>query len=159
MINQFQGEHRFLSNFYQSQFTCKFALIQRKDYVFPSVEHFYQASKALNPEDFDKVVRCVASGQAKRMGRCIQLIPSWETYKDSVMLEGVWAKFSQNPYLQQKLLATGKEELIEGNWWNDKYWGVCLKTNQGQNKLGHLLMHVRQVLADHLGKTGRYYGN
>lgn len=159
MINQFQGEYRFLSNFYSSQFTCKFALIQRKDYVFPSVEHFYQASKAATSEDFDRIMRCATPGETKKLGRHIQLVPSWEANKDSVMLEGVWAKFSQNPYLQQKLLATCKEELIEGNWWNDKYWGVCLKTNQGQNKLGHLLMHVRQVLADHLGKTGRYYGN
>ena len=159
MINQFKGECGFLSNFYSSQFTCRFALIQRKDYVFPSVEHFYQASKATTAEDFDKVMLCATASETKKIGGRIQLIPSWEANKDSVMLEGVWAKFSQNPYLQQKLLATGKEGLIEGNYWNDKYWGVCLKTNQGQNKLGHLLMHVRQVLADHLGKTGRYYGN
>ena len=159
MTNQFRGKYSFLSSFYSSQFTCRFALIQRRDYVFPSVEYFYQASKAATSEDFDQIMSCTTPGEAKRMGGHIQLIPSWESVKDSVMLEGVWAKFSQSPYLQQKLLATGKEELIEGNYWNDKYWGVCLKTNQGQNKLGYLIMHVRQVLADHLGKTGRYYGN
>ena len=29
------------------------------------------------------------------------------------------------------------------NAWNDKYWGVCLKTNIGQNNLGKLLMLER----------------
>jgi ribA/ribD-fused uncharacterized protein len=157
MINQFQGEYRFLSNFYSSQFTCRFALIPRKDYVFPSVEHFYQASKATTDEDFDRVMRC-ATAQTKKMGRSIRLIPSWEANKDTVMLEGVWAKFSQNPYLQQRLLATADRDLIEGNYWNDKYWGVCLKTGLGQNKLGQILMHVRRVLADHFNSIGRYYG-
>lgn len=158
MINQFRGEYSFLSNFFSSPFTCSFALIQRREYVFPSVEHFYQASKTTTAEDFDRVMRCATPGETKRMGRHIQLIHSWETVKDSVMLEGVWAKFSQSPALQQKLLATAGQDLMEGNYWNDKYWGVCLKTNQGQNKLGHLLMHVRQMLADHCFKTRRYYG-
>jgi hypothetical protein len=32
--------------------------------------------------------------------------------------------------------------LVEGNTWNDRYWGVC--RGVGQNKLGHLLMKLRE---------------
>ena len=57
---------------------------------------------------------------------------------------GVKAKFSKNPILKAKLLATGDAELIEGNWWNDTYWGVC--KGVGKNKLGKILMRVRDEL-------------
>jgi len=57
----------------------------------------------------------------------------------------VRAKFEQNPDLAAKLIATGDEELVEGNTWGDTYWGVC--RGVGQNKLGKILMNVRQELA------------
>lgn len=55
-------------------------------------------------------------------------------------------KFTRNPDLRKKLLETGNEELIEGNWWHDTYWGVDIKTGKGQNKLGKILMKVREEL-------------
>ena len=54
------------------------------------------------------------------------------------------AKFTQNPDLAKKLLATGDALLIEGNTWNDRYWGVC--RGKGENRLGILLMLVREDL-------------
>ena len=42
------------------------------------------------------------------------------------------------------LIKTGDQELIEGNYWNDTYWGVC--KGVGQNKLGKILMRVREEL-------------
>lgn len=46
------------------------------------------------------------------------------------------------------MIATGGEDLVEGNRWNDKFWGVCLKTGRGENWLGKLLMQVRAELAE-----------
>ena len=37
-------------------------------------------------------------------------------------------------------------ELVEGNTWGDMYWGVDLHTMKGQNKLGKILMKVRNEL-------------
>ena len=51
----------------------------------------------------------------------------------------------QVPELREKLLATGDEELIEGNWWNDKFWGVC--KGEGCNMLGLILMEVRDYIS------------
>lgn len=44
------------------------------------------------------------------------------------------------------LLATGDAVLKEGNTWNDVFWGVSLKTGQGENNLGKILMRVREKL-------------
>ena len=59
------------------------------------------------------------------------------------MLTLLFCKFHQNPDLLEKLLNTGTQELVEGNRWNDKFWGVCLKTNKCKNALGKALMKVR----------------
>jgi predicted NAD-dependent protein-ADP-ribosyltransferase YbiA (DUF1768 family) len=56
-------------------------------------------------------------------------------------------KFNIEPY-RTKLLETKDEYLQEGNRWNDKFWGVCLKTNKGENHLGKLIMSVRGALAE-----------
>ena len=73
----------------------------------------------------------------------IAQLSDWEEIKDSIMYLGLRQKF-HNPTLQKKLLATGEEELIEGNWWNDTYWGVC--NGVGQNNLGKILMEVRDEI-------------
>lgn len=48
-----------------------------------------------------------------------------------------------------KLLATGGQELIEGNRWHDTFWGRCVCERckgTGQNWLGRLIMQVREEL-------------
>lgn len=42
-----------------------------------------------------------------------------------VMCSVCRAKFTQNPDLFKKLLDTSDAELVEGNTWEDKVWGVC----------------------------------
>ncbi len=46
------------------------------------------------------------------------------------------------------LVATGQEELVEGNDWEDRFWGVDPPgSNNGENNLGKILMRVRNELA------------
>lgn len=49
-----------------------------------------------------------------------------------------------NPILMSELIDTYPKQLIEGNNWNDRYWGVCNKTGIGQNQLGKALMEIRE---------------
>lgn len=136
MINRFDGKYFFLSNFSPSPF--------RVDYVlFPTMEHYFQANKADNQNDYLHIAYAPTPGEAKRLGRKIQLRSNWEEIKDEVMLTGLRKKFA-DPELRNLLLATGDEELIEGNYWGDTYWGVC--NGVGQNKLGKLLMQVREEI-------------
>ena len=136
MIDRFDGKYFFLSNFSPSPF--------RIDYVlFPTMEHYFQANKADNQNDYLHIAYASTPGEAKRLGRKIQLRPDWEEIKDNVMLTGLRKKFA-DPELRNLLLATSDEELIEGNYWGDTYWGVC--NGVGQNKLGKLLMQVREEI-------------
>lgn len=60
------------------------------------------------------------------------------------MYEVCFAKFTQNSELGQKLIDTGNATLIEGNDWGDKTWGMV--NGAGQNKLGKILMKIREKL-------------
>ena len=68
------------------------------------------------------------------------------------MLTLVQAKFSRYADLAVKLLDTYPLELIEGNYWNDTFWGMVKIRDKGingwvgYNKLGQILMRVRQEL-------------
>ena len=83
-------------------------------------------------------------GQVKRVGGKLELRFDWEEVKLTIMEELVRIKF-QIPTLTGLLIQTGNAELVEGNYWNDTYWGVC--KDVGENHLGKILMKVRNKLA------------
>lgn len=144
-ISHFTGEYKFLSNFYP----CIIAATapDGRRFVLPSVEHAYQASKAVRVEDFLKFVDIeLTAGQSKRIGRNIEIRSDWNKIRVSVMRDFVYQKFSKqlHPELVQLLLDTGDRELIEGNWWGDDFWGVY--TENGKNYLGKILMMRRKQL-------------
>lgn len=144
MINQFKGQYHFLSNFYPAPFKCTYKLIQRPDDItFATSEHFFQASKAATLEQFMWVTNSPTPGESKKRGRKVQLVGMWDTYKVAVMEHAIYAKFNQNPHVRQQLVNTGTQPLIEGNYWKDTFWGVCLRTNVGHNHLGNILMRLR----------------
>lgn len=136
MITIFDNEYAFLSNFYESPFEVD-------GITYPTVEHFFQAMKSKDVEGRKKIAAAPTPGKAKRLGRTIELRKDWEEIKDTVMWSGLRHKF-QIPELREKLLATGNEELIEGNWWGDTTWGVC--NGKGENRLGKLLMKIREEI-------------
>jgi predicted NAD-dependent protein-ADP-ribosyltransferase YbiA (DUF1768 family) len=61
-----------------------------------------------------------------------------------MMYIAVSEKFKQNKDLSEKLIATGDMELVEHNWWKDKFWGKHF--GEGENYLGRILMKVRKEL-------------
>ncbi len=137
VINSFQGEYFFLSNFFYSPF-------EFDGEIYSTVEHAFQAVKTFDTEQRQSICLAASPAQAKQMGRAVQLRPDWEQVKFDIMLALLRLKFSQAD-LRQKLLDTGDSELIEGNTWGDKVWGCVLYKGQwvGQNHLGKLLMQVR----------------
>ena len=67
------------------------------------------------------------------------------------------AKFTQNTDLLKKLLDTGDAELVEGNTWGDRVWGVC--KGEGENRLGKILMRIRgEIPEEQKQKEGRPTG-
>lgn len=138
MIDRFIGEYEFLSNFYPSE-------VEYKGIKFPTVEHAFQASKCKTKEEMQKFTEYETPGKAKRAGRKVDLRDGWETVKLFVMEELLRQKFS-NPAMARKLLDTGGIVLVEGNHWNDTFWGVC--DGKGENHLGILLMKIRKELSE-----------
>ena len=68
------------------------------------------------------------------------------------MLTGLRAKFQQHPDLRARLLRSGDRLLIEHTA-HDSYWADA-GDGTGQNRLGHLLMQVRNELRrDHADES------
>jgi len=146
VIVEFQGEYRWLSNFWPSP-------VEYCGVVYPTVEHAYQAAKTLLPGERRRVREAETPGKAKRLGATLTVRSDWEDIKLSVMLNLVRQKFS-DPELGRKLLGTGDALLVEGNRWGDRFWGVDLRTGLGENHLGKILMRVRDELRANRGWTG-----
>lgn len=134
-IDTFRGEYAFLSNFYEVP-------VRYGNLIYDSAEAAFQAAKCLNLADRLPFAR-MKPGEAKRAGRRCQLRPDWESVKVDVMRDVLAAKF-ENPVLRRKLLDTEDAVLIEGNNWNDTFWGVC--RGKGENMLGRLLEELRENL-------------
>ena len=135
-IDSFRDEHDYLSNFY----SCP---VEYDGLTYQNTEAAFQAAKCVDRNEREKFVS-LSPGQAKKLGRKVDLREDWETVKIDVMRDVLKSKFSLNSELREKLIATGDVELIEGNHWNDRFWGVC--RGKGQNHLGKLLMELREIL-------------
>jgi ribA/ribD-fused uncharacterized protein len=137
-VLQFQGEYRFLSNFWPAK-------VKLGGIYYPSVENAFQAAKTLDL-DKRKWFLDVPAGEAKRIGQNLDLRPDWEAVKLLVMNYLVRQKFSDT-LLHKKLFSTAPGKLVEGNYWHDQFWGDCICSKHisipGENHLGLILMKVR----------------
>lgn len=143
-VSSFRGPYAFLSNFHP-------APIAYGKVVWPTAEHMYQAAKSTDRWERDQVRSAETPGQAKRMGKHITLRKDWSDEKRLEIMETiVRMKFQQNPDLAQMLLDTEDMELVEGNNWNDRFWGMVWNANkvcwEGENHLGKILMKIREEL-------------
>lgn len=139
MIRDFIGVNDFLNNFY-------IVPVYYEGLWFPSSEHAYQAAKSMILSERISILKCNTPGQAKRMGKKLNLRPGWGSMRFDVMLEIVKSKF-KDPRLMYELSETFPHELIEGNNWHDNFWGDCscekCQSIKGLNYLGLILMTTR----------------
>lgn len=145
-ILSFTGDYRWLSNFWPAEVKLTLGSIEStpdvQEIVYPSVENAYQAAKA--PSSWRHRFAGVPAGVAKRMGREVPMRADWDDLKVEVMRHLIGQKFAEGSPLSGLLLATGEAEIIEGNHWNDVFWGVC--RGRGLNTMGKLLMEQRARL-------------
>ena len=116
--------------------------------MYPSTEHAYQAAKFLNEEHQQEIRNAATANVSKKIARRLEKAgyrrKDWDDVKVDVMRGLLREKFSQEPE-QEVLLKTGDEELVEGNWLGDTFWGQC-PVGTGENWLGRLLMELRDEL-------------
>lgn len=137
-INCFIGKDRYLSNFWE-------APVMYEGILYQSNEAAFQAAKTLDGDERQKMAGMNPS-EAKRYGRRVRLRSDWEEVKTGIMKEICTDKFTRNPELAKKLLATDNACLEEGNNWGDRIWGTV--NGVGENRLGKILMEVREELKD-----------
>lgn len=85
---------------------------------------------------------------AARLGRSrkVKIRDDWEEVKVDIMRMAVRAKILAHESLQELLLGTGDEMIIEAAG-RDYFWGAG-KDGSGQNWLGKILMEVREELRE-----------
>lgn len=83
---------------------------------------------------------------AARIGRDTKnpLRKDWESVKITIMLEVLYAKFTQHPELKSLLLSTEEKEIVEHTT-KDSFWGDG-GDGSGKNMLGKCLMKIREIL-------------
>lgn len=135
---------------------------------YSSVEQFMMYHKLLTFRQFglaDKVMATDDPAEAKQIGRTkFKEFDDklWTRIRTTIVKRGVRAKFEQNPELREILLSTDNTVLAECSPY-DQIWGIGLSPNderiydtsqwQGKNKLGRILMIIREELRQDKGKN------
>lgn len=111
-----------------------------------SVEHYFQAAKAVDPAGHQAVREAATPREAKRRGRQVKMQGDWDDIKRGVMLAALRVKFAREPF-RSALLATRTRVIIEESR-HDTEWGASRTPDgwAGENALGQLLMLVRDEL-------------
>lgn len=146
-------ENGYLSNWYPARFRCN-------GISFLSVEQCMMYEKAKLFHDLacmDEILKEASPSKIKKFGRQVKNYDDdvWKKKRRQVVYYAILEKFSQNPKLSEKLLATEDSILAECAA-GDKVWGIGLSRKNpdsqhpekwsGQNLLGDILMEVRADL-------------
>jgi ribA/ribD-fused uncharacterized protein len=129
---------------------------------YPTAEHFMMAEKARLFGDEDvraRILKAASPKAAKQLGRQVKNFKEevWQASRFQIVVEGNYAKFSQNRELGKFLLGTGAKALVEASP-VDRIWGIGLAADdesatnperwRGLNLLGFALMEARQRLRE-----------
>lgn len=130
--------------------------------TYNTAEQYMMAQKAVlfGDEDILKAIMAAKHPKEfKELGRKIHNFSEkiWNEHKCRIVIDGNYAKFSQNPKLRQFLMQTNTRILAEASPY-DKIWGIGMSANnekienplmwKGQNLLGFALMEVRDMLEE-----------
>ena len=136
-----------LSNFFPAPI-----IVNGKSY--PTSEHFFQSLKfhGKDAELMEKIRTTENPGVAAEMGRDRNhpIRSDWEKVKDEIMFHALLAKYSQHPLLLYALMQTKYTMLVEWHH-TDKYWASGSDFLEGKNRLGILLMQVRELFRNNAG--------
>lgn len=128
--------------------------------TYATAEHWMMAGKAKFFKDLsiaEKILKAKTPAEVKKLGRLVKGFEptAWNTHKFDIVVKGNLLKFSQHASLQQFLLATGSDILVEASP-VDAVWGIGMAADhvevhdptkwKGQNLLGYALMKVRDEL-------------
>lgn len=123
-------------------------IVDGQEYIFPSVEHYYQSMKFFASDTrFNVILGLKNPDDARLLTKTpeykINRRPDFDKNKFDIMENGLRAKFAQNPDAATMLLSTGDAVLV-------KSCPVCYKCGfgigSGTNRIGKTLMQIRKEL-------------
>ncbi|WP_431164978.1 NADAR family protein [Tenacibaculum halocynthiae] len=141
------------SQWWEAEFTVE-------NITYKTAEHYMMAEKArlFNCEGIrQKIIECKSPAAAKKLGRQVENFNSdiWNSHRFQIVVNGNYAKFSQNSALKEFLIQTKKRVLVEASP-VDPIWGIGMaednevssnpKKWKGLNLLGFALMEVRDSI-------------
>ncbi len=127
------------------------------------------AKKALLFDDsisFQKIIKANSPSEAKQLGRNVVNFDQkiWDQHKFEIVVKGNFLKFTHNKELQDFLLGTNDNILVEANPY-DRIWGIGLNENspnvknplrwRGLNLLGFALMEVRDIIKNRINQKNQ----
>ena len=122
--------------FMSNMFACH---IEWEGRIYKSSETVYQMMKCERECDKERF-KLLNGFEAKRLGRVIRMREDWHEVKVDIMRKILKAKFNDECLMER--LREVEEPIVEDNYWNDTYWGVC--KGRGKNMLGKLLTEIKE---------------
>ena len=119
--------------------------------VWPTSEHYFQAMKFDDVSYREKIRKANSPSLAAKMGRnrSYPIKENWDSIRNKIMYDVCYQKFTQHTELKEILLSTKGCWLVEHTS-NDNYWGDG-GNGSGKNRLGKILMFVREVITNEQG--------
>ena len=142
---------------FSSRFEVSFVV---EGIVYGSVTQYMMAKKALLFKDLYRYAQIMNERnpeECKALGREVSgfIQSTWDKARIEILFDANYAKFSQNPELEEVLLGTGSREIVEASPYNSEY-GIGMSEKEareadpsqwrGKNLLGESLMQVRSAL-------------
>lgn len=121
-----------------------------------TAEHYFQAQKFPKMALYEEVRQARTPAAARELAQLNRRRwrSDWNEVSDEVMREALRVKFEDNPPLKQLLLSTGQRPLVAADQ-DDAIWGYG-PDRQGQNKLGQMLMELRDQYRAEAGEPTRF---
>ena len=124
-----------------------------KGVAYRTVEHFFQAMKTMDDNLRKEIAEKKSPYTAKQYWRNNgnKIRSDWKNIRLDVMEYALRHKFKVFTVYCKMLLDTEDHEIVEWNVWSDTFWGKDIRTGEGENNLGKLLMKIRTDLKKELG--------
>jgi ribA/ribD-fused uncharacterized protein len=126
---------------------------QLDGYLWPTIEHYYQAFKFDDSDYQMKILAAETAAQAKNLGNALlkRKRADFKQVRTTLITRAAYTQAKTYKSISDRILETGSEKLVENSQF-DYYWG-CGRDHRGDNHYGQTMMKIRSKLLDELSSS------